>query len=72
MLNVSKMSVKVEVTPEQFDDEFEMVQSAFEEALDILGCGYDEAVDKFFTMRFDVTNEGGIAATVSAAGKREN
>lgn len=72
MQNVNKISVKVEVDPTEHDNDLDLVADAFDEALNMIGSGYDEVVNKFFTMRFDETKEGGIAATVSVAEKREN
>lgn len=72
MSNVNRISVKVEVDPDDHESDLDMVAEAFDEALNMIGCGYDEVVDKFFTMRFDETKEGGIAATVAVAEKRDS
>lgn len=70
MSNVNRISVKVEVDPEEHDTDLDMVAETFDEALSLIGCGYEDITDKFFTIRFDKTSEDGIAATVSAASKR--
>lgn len=72
MSNVNRISVKIEIDPDS--DEFsdlDTVAEAFDEALSMIGCGYDDIIDKFFTMRFDETKDGGLAATVSVAEKRD-
>lgn len=70
MSNLNRISVKVEVDPEDSSD-LDTVAEAFDEALYLVGCSYEDVVDKFFTMRFDETAGGGIAATVSIAEKRD-
>lgn len=70
MSSINRISVKVEVEPEEHETDLDLVAETFDEALSLIGCGYDDITDKFFTMRFDETPDGGIAATVSAAGKR--
>lgn len=69
---MNKISVKVELEPDNDISDLEIIEEAFAEALDIAGFGFnDEILDKFFTMRFDELPDGGIAATVSVAEKRD-
>lgn len=73
MSNVNRISVKIEVTPGDGErSDLDTVAEAFDEALSMVGCAYDDVIDKFFTMRFDETHEGGLAATVSVAEKRDS
>lgn len=69
---MTKISVKVEMTPSEGQTDLDMVAEALDEALGIAGEGYDSVWDKFITMRFDELREGGVAATVSFAEKRDN
>lgn len=72
MRNVRKISVQVTMRREDHDSDLHLVAEAFDEALDLLGFGYEDVVDKFFTMRFDETDNDSLAVTVSAAEKKEN
>lgn len=71
MSNINKISVKVEVNPEDHDTDLDMIADTLDEALNLIGCGFEEVTGRFITMRFDPTPDGGIAATVAAAEKRD-
>ena len=74
MANVSKQSIRIEISPAEYEGDG---QALFEDTL-------YEAVNRlvpeeesqefltqhFFTMRFDETDNGTIAATVTASAKR--
>lgn len=65
-----RISVKVEVDPTE--DAVDDIMTAFEDALECVGAWAKEDLltEKFFTFRFDRTNRGTYAATVTATNKK--
>lgn len=79
MANIQKQSIKIELEPEDVNSTAaEILEDAFYEAISRIvqesgGTPEDEQnllLSKFFTMRFDETDNDGIAVTLSCSEKR--
>lgn len=78
MVNIQKQSIKIELDPADFGrNKGELLEETFYEAVDriIEESGEDEEeidflLSKFFTLRFDETQDGGVAATLTSSEKR--
>lgn len=72
---VGKMSVKVEINGDDYGDmpmneaHEAMINDTLWAAIDRMRDEDKSVLNRFFTMRFDLTEEGGMAATVTAAAK---
>ena len=71
-MNSQRMSVKVEVDPTE--DVVSDIMDALEDALESIETWSKEDLltQKFFTLRFDKTDRGSVAATVTATNKKGN
>lgn len=71
-MNSQRISVKVEVDPTE--DVVSDIMDALEDALDSIETWSKEDLltQKFFTLRFDKTDRGSVAATVTATNKKGN
>lgn len=74
MAKIAKQSVKVELVNEGYDSQRDLLEDTFYTAVEMLSENEGEEdlllTSRFFTVRFDETNDGTIAATVSASTKR--
>lgn len=66
-----RRSMKIELTPEFVSNLSlaEAVEDVFWQGLNLLDQE-DSVMDRFFTVRFDQSSNGGISATVSSSRKR--
>lgn len=75
MAKIAKQSVKVELVNEGYDSQRDLLEDTFYTAVEMLSENEAEEdlllTSRFFTLRFDKTNDGTIAATVTASAKRE-
>ena len=71
-MNSQRISVKVEVDPTE--DVVSDIIDALEDALESIETWSKEDLltQKFFTLRFDKTDRGSVAATVTATNKKGN
>lgn len=75
MAKIAKQSVKVELVNEGYDSQRDLLEDTLYTAVNMLSENESEEdlllTTRFFTMRFDETENGTIAATVTASSKRE-
>ena len=75
MAKIAKQSVKVDLVNEGYDSQRDLLEDTFYTAVNTLSENEAEEdlllTTRFFTMRFDETDNGTIAATVTASAKRE-
>lgn len=76
MSKIAKQSVKVELVNEGYASQRDLLEDTFYTAVEMLSENEGEEdlllTTRFFTLRFDETNDGTIAATVTASAKRES
>jgi hypothetical protein len=76
MPKINKNSIKVELDPSEYENDFRtLFEETFYEAIEQMSFttdmkGMDFMLSKFFTVRFDRTKEGAVAATITATSKR--
>lgn len=76
MPKINKNSIKVELDPAEYENDFRtMFDETFYEAIEQMSLSTDQndldfMLSKFFTVRFDRTKEGAVAATITATSKR--
>ena len=74
MRKIAKQSIKIELSPEGYESQRDLLEETFYTAVDMLTESEGEEAllitSCFFTLRFDETENGAIAATVTASEKR--
>lgn len=74
MASITKQSIKIELENRDYQDNRELLEDTLYTALTMLTENEDEEdlllTTRFFTLRFDETEDGKIAATITASEKR--
>ena len=74
MTTIAKQSVKIELENTDYESQRELLEDTFYTALSMISENDNEEdlilTRRFFTLRFDETAEGTIAATITASEKR--
>ena len=74
MNHINKKSIKIELDEDYILDldERDAIEEVFWEALTLISDDDASVLDRFYTMRFDISSEGGMSAIVTSSRKREN
>ena len=74
MTTITKQSVKIELENTDYESQRDLLEDTFYAALSMISENDNEEdlilTSRFFTLRFDETAEGTIAATITASEKR--
>lgn len=74
MANIAKQSIKIELDTQGYEDNRDLLEDTLYAALSQLAQNEGEEdlllTTRFFTLRFDETESGAIAATITASEKR--
>jgi hypothetical protein len=74
MANIAKQSIKIELDNVEYEDNRELLEDTLYTAVSMLAENEQEEdillTTRFFTLRFDETESGAIAATITASEKR--
>ena len=74
MTQITKQSIKIELENEGYESQRDLLEDTLFNAVSMLAENDDEEdlllTTRFFTLRFDETDDGTIAATITASEKR--